>query len=214
MEPTPKNLFFFKIGAQKLTSIYETTSSKNASIFYHISDHQIDLVFVDILKRLLIEKGDFILHASTILANNKAYLFTGKSGIGKSTIASIFLGTYTCIGDDLICIRKDKSRYVAYSLPLKTKIKKTAVTPGGYEITAVYFLKQSKNCTITKERSGDKVLDNLLPQVILQKKHRNKIIHNVLNFIKGIRHYTYYFSLNRDKVLSVFKMHSLEHNTN
>lgn len=204
-EPPKESSYFLKIGRQKLTSIYETSLPNNAYIYYHISDYQIDLIIVDVIKRLLIEKKDFILHASTILINDRAFLFTGRSGIGKTTMATFLKPMYKCIGDDLICIRKKATKYIAYSLPLRTKVRKLNLTAKGYEIKSIFSLKQTRKCTIIKENNKSQILSKFLSQIILHETHKKTIISNILCLSSRVDYYQFNFSLNKEEVCRVFR---------
>jgi len=60
-----------------------------------------------------------ILHSSCVTKQNNAYLFLGKSGAGKSTIAELAgeYGSYKIIADDLILIRNINNDFYAFSIP-------------------------------------------------------------------------------------------------
>ncbi len=52
------------------------------------------------------EKGGLLLHASAVAANERAYLFLGPSGAGKTTVA--MLSPAAVIHDDLVIAQPDR----------------------------------------------------------------------------------------------------------
>jgi hypothetical protein len=61
-------------------------------------------------------KGGFLLHSSGIVHNGKAYIFFGKSGAGKSTVAWI-MREKLILSDDLVAILPLPQTILAYSTP-------------------------------------------------------------------------------------------------
>lgn len=65
---------------------------------------------------LLIEKGGFLLHAASVVKDGQGYIFMGKSGAGKSTVAE-FSSTYKILSDEISLVRKCGHKYLLYSTP-------------------------------------------------------------------------------------------------
>ena len=64
-------------------------------------------------------KGDVMIHGSAVSCQGKGWLFTGKSGSGKTTIAGIFdRAGDRVIHDDRLIIRKESSGWVMHSTPV------------------------------------------------------------------------------------------------
>ena len=94
-------------GKSDYYACYQEVDSQHAKII--INSHCLDLfsidpVFVSIfaLERHLLKNNEFILHCSYIEYQNKALLFSGPSGIGKSTQADLwkfYLGSKIINGD-------------------------------------------------------------------------------------------------------------------
>ena len=63
--------------------------------------------------------GDIFIHGSGVEYNSRGYLFTGSSGSGKTTIASIFEEAGArIIHDDRLVIRKDGKGYMMHNTPV------------------------------------------------------------------------------------------------
>lgn len=103
------------------------------------------MFFKNFMKRLFsgcaIKKGMLLLHASCILKHNKAIIFTGNSGAGKSTIA--LLSGFPIVHDDLIVLKylgNDLFKILAF--PFKENLTKI-VFEG--KIETFYQIIQSNN---------------------------------------------------------------------
>lgn len=86
-------------------------------------------VFGQLLKEIIItslleftkSNGGTCLHASTVVRNNKAILFVGKSRSGKSTICDQLSPTYTQLTDDASFIIYKKNSWWTCQIPLFEK---------------------------------------------------------------------------------------------
>jgi len=58
----------------------------------------------------------FLLHAATVIRNKKAYIFTGRSGAGKSTVASL-APEGSVLTDEISLLRREGGIWRAYGTP-------------------------------------------------------------------------------------------------
>lgn len=64
-------------------------------------------------------KGDVMIHGSAVSCEGRGWLFTGRSGSGKTTIAGIFdRAGDRVIHDDRLIIRKESSGWIMHSTPV------------------------------------------------------------------------------------------------
>ncbi len=76
-----------------------------------------------LMMHILARRGGVILHAAGVLANERAYLFTGRSGAGKSTISRLLSQErgLTVLGDDRIALtgtsNMPKGQWTAHGTP-------------------------------------------------------------------------------------------------
>lgn len=80
----------------------------------------------DIFCENILNHSGFILHASAVVLDGNAYLFSAPSGTGKSTHTSLWLNTFGVdkahiLNDDKPAIRKIGSRYYAFGTPWSGK---------------------------------------------------------------------------------------------
>ncbi len=84
-----------------------------------------------------------LLHASVVVSDNQAYIFSGPVGAGKSTIRKL-LNAKPCYGDDTAVLKRETHGWVAYPSPLYESSQRV------YEgkkvpIKGIYFIYQNKN---------------------------------------------------------------------
>lgn len=111
------------------------------------TDRIFDMIAIE---NLFSKLNTFILHSSYIKYNDKAILFSGPSGIGKSTQAELWVKYKNAeiINGDRTAIRKDNGIWNAYGLPYagSSKIYKNITTP----IKAIVVLRQSETNILKK----------------------------------------------------------------
>jgi len=66
---------------------------------------------------LLSNQGGFLLHAASAIRNDKAYVFSGVSGAGKTTIARLAPPDATLLTDEASYLRPEDGGYFAYGTP-------------------------------------------------------------------------------------------------
>lgn len=127
-----------------------------------------NLVDLMSLETLLLAQGGLLLHAAFIRRQEKGILFTGPSGIGKSTQADLwqqFCGSET-INGDRAALRKEDGRWQAWGLPY-------AGTSGIYRnesapVAAIVLLEQG-NTDRLERLSPPEAFRGLYPQTTIHR---------------------------------------------
>jgi hypothetical protein len=166
-------------------NFYEELSSKKCRTFYHISGIQLQVIIRKITHDLLLKHDGFILHASAVRKDNKAYIFLGDSGAGKSTIMTLLSPKFTPMGDDTIIIRKQKGRYYCYST---LAIEKNSWFPKDSDripLDKVFFLRKSKLNTATQLIRKEKIIALLGKQVYSDIDDLGSQFPNMTNFVNS-----------------------------
>lgn len=65
---------------------------------------------------LAFREGGLLMHAAGLLVDGRAYLFTGVSGSGKSTVTALSSHAIA-LSDDLVLLRPMKGRWIAHGTP-------------------------------------------------------------------------------------------------
>jgi hypothetical protein len=127
--------------------------------------YSIDSVLRILHTMLLAEEGGFLLHGASAIRNGKAFLFSGRSGAGKTTISRLAPREATLLTDEISYIRKDgrgrpsphDSRgYVAFGTPFAGELAKVGDNVSA-PIAALYFLEQAPQNRIGKISSAEAV---------------------------------------------------------
>ena len=139
----------------------------------------------------LLEHDVFLMHSSVVVKDGDAYVFTAKSGTGKSTHSllwtSIFDDAYILNGDKPLFRLKEDGFY-AYGMPWCGKegfqVNKSA------KVKAVCFLSQAKENSISR-LSAREVIMRIFEQVHIpdEDKEKGKVLSLLDKFILDIPFY-------------------------
>lgn len=101
--------------------------------------YSIDSVLRLVHTLLLARSGGFLLHASSGVRNGKAFLFSGLSEAGKTTIARLAPGDVQLLTDEVSYVRKSGSEYTACGTPFAGELGEPGKNISA-PIAAVYLL--------------------------------------------------------------------------
>lgn len=172
--------------------------TKKTEVYYHLNETQFNIILVDIFEELLAQHNGFLLHASATAIDGKALLFSGPSGVGKSTIVKLIKKISLPLSDDLIAVKKIGKKLMVYQTPFAEKnvVQKNTHS---YPLHAILLLKHDKKCTLV--RSDSLVAhDQLLSQLIVKKNNAKLQKRRLFSSIAHIALFDYGFSLNRKSV--------------
>jgi len=144
---------------------------------------------IDALLRILhsltlATQGGFLLHAASAIRNGKAFLFTGVSGAGKTTIARLAPKDATLLTDEISYVRKDKNGYIACGTPFSGELG----SPGenvSAPLAAVYMLSkgpENRIDSLCAAEATHAVLSNLL-FFAEDQELVNSVFHAVCEFV-------------------------------
>lgn len=168
---------------------YEETKPSTIVTYYHIGNMQLQLVLRAILQKLLSKKNGMIFHASASLVNGKAYVFLGKSGAGKTTVAQLLATKYQPLADDSIIITKEHGKYWLYQTPFPEKsfwIKKSAER---YPLGKFFFLEKAIALNIRKLANKEHISSQFFEQFLTEKDDIEKQIPSMLSLLGTFNHF-------------------------
>jgi hypothetical protein len=133
-----------------------------------------------LLYYLTIKNEAIMIHGSAVSDGEKGKLFTGVSGSGKTTIASIYRGSgYKIINDDRLIIKKDGNNYYIYNTPMyyADDPKKTLLT----SVNLIYHSKEN----ISERLKGAIAVTNIMANCI-QHSYNKRYIQHHLDFLSEL----------------------------
>lgn len=153
-----------------LAEIEKCSRSLNGK--FNLEACESSVILNKICQKVLRDYQGFFFHSSVLMLNGEAYVFSAKSGVGKSTHTELwrkhFGNRVTMINDDKPIIRKNNGKFTAYGTPWmgKAEIGNNTSAP----IKAVYILKRGNENSVAKIKPGAVFKDILEATVIPDEK--------------------------------------------
>lgn len=165
-----------------------------------------------VLAILLFQRGTFCLHASSVVIENKAFLFAGNSGSGKSTTAFLLhKAGYTCLNDDVTPVSISFSGIETRSYTSEMKVDKVLIRHGtnpyrsvpsqahkvyfkieppknSFEITRMYVFNWGNRFNISEIKGSEKL--RVLLQHVFRNEYLNAFPDYQLKFFEGFVRYS------------------------
>jgi len=82
-----------------------------------VNPYSLDSVLRIVHTLLLARKGGFLMHASSAIRNGRAFLFSGVSGAGKTTMARLSPPDAALLTDEISYVTRQSDRYFAVGTP-------------------------------------------------------------------------------------------------
>jgi hypothetical protein len=114
------------------------------TIMLRASVYSFDACLRVLLSALLPRQGGLLLHASAVAAaKGRGYVFAGRSGSGKTTIARL-LDKASILNDELCMVRMNNKRDVMVNgTPFWGEMRTGPAHPESFRLVALYFLKKA-----------------------------------------------------------------------
>jgi hypothetical protein len=121
-----------------------------------VNPYSIDSVLRIVHSLLLSRQGGFLLHAASAVRDGHAFVFTGPSGAGKTTMARLAPPDVRLLTDEISYVRQVGQEYIAFGTPFAGELG----TPGekiSAPVSAVYRLDQAADNKIERLGASDAV---------------------------------------------------------
>lgn len=105
---------------------------------------------------ILAERGGFLLHSASAICDGKAYLFSGVSGAGKTTLTRLAPPDVTLLTDEVSYIRwsKNFSEYRACGTPFSGELAKAGENCAA-PVSVLFFLEQGPENRVDQLSASD-----------------------------------------------------------
>ena len=142
---------------------------------------------------ILVEENIVVFHSSSIKVNDFAFIFTARSGVGKSThtnyLSELLKDQLTYINDDKPLLEVSDEKIIVYSNPWNGKERRSTNTSA--PLKAIIFLSRGETNSYKKIEDKSEVYFKLLSQIYLpyEKSKRQKAMQIADQIIKNVNFY-------------------------
>ena len=131
-------------------------AARYGTVRLHPSPYSLDSVLRILHTILLAEQGGMLMHASSVVLDGKAYVFTGVSGAGKTTISRLAPADAHVLTDEMSFIRREPDGYFAYGTPFAGELAKPGENLRA-PLAGIFLLAQGPDNRIDPLPAGDRV---------------------------------------------------------
>ena len=112
---------------------------------------------------LIVRHNGFLLHAAGVVNGEKGYVFFGKSGSGKTTVAKLSTD-YTLLSDDLLIVKKINGNFQVFATPFGGELRRERKNTKAV-IDSFFLLKKGQSNHL-KKMNYSKGIVNLLQNIV------------------------------------------------
>jgi hypothetical protein len=103
--------------------------------------YAIDAVLRIVHTLILARQGGFLVHAASAIRGGKAFIFSGVSGAGKTTISRLAPPDATLLTDEISYVRREGNRYMACGTPFAGELARVGENCSA-PVSALFFLEK------------------------------------------------------------------------
>lgn len=157
--------------------------------------YSLDSVLRILHSLILAARGGFLLHAASAVCDGRAYLFSGVSGAGKTTMTRLAPSGIRLLTDEISYVRPGAGGYSAYGTPFAGELAQAGencMAP----VSALFFLEKGPENRID-EISPAEAVRRLMRNILFFADDRElmeKLLATACDFVAGvpIRRLTFY----------------------
>ncbi len=124
--------------------------------------YSLDSVLRILHSLILAERGGFLLHAASTICDGQAFLFSGISGAGKTTMTRLAPPDVTLLTDEISYLRPSAGGYAAFGTPFAGELARAGENCSA-PVAALFFL----------EKGRENRVDDLPPAEAVRRLMRN-----------------------------------------
>jgi hypothetical protein len=156
-------------------------------------EYDLDSLLRILLTAVLLPQRGFLLHAASVVRDGRAYIFAGRSGAGKSTVASLSPAG-TVLTDEISLLRYLDGCWQAFGTPFWGEFRAAGVNRH-FPIAGIYFLTQDRQDRF-EPLPAKQILRALLPCVLFfssEKRANEALLCTLLDLVERVPGHRLYF---------------------
>jgi hypothetical protein len=130
--------------------------SRRGRVKQDLNPYSLDTVLRIIHSLILAGRGGFLLHAASAICDGRAYLFSGVSGAGKTTVTRLAPPDVTLLTDEISYVQPNADRYLAFGTPFAGELA-TVGENCAAPISALFFLEQGPENRVAELSASESV---------------------------------------------------------
>jgi hypothetical protein len=161
-------------------------------------EYALDSLLRILLTMVLLPQRGFLLHGATVVRDGRAYIFFGRSGAGKSTVASLS-PEGSVLTDEISLVRYSDGCWQAHGTPFWGEFRAAGINQL-FPIAGLYLLKQAKDDR-AEPLALKQALRALLPCVLFfttEKRAHETLLHTLMGLIEEIPCHRLHFRRNAE----------------
>ncbi len=119
---------------------------------------------------MVVLHGGFLIHSAAILRNGNAFLFSGVSDAGKTTVSRISMAENKVLTDEISLVKPSAGEYIAYGTPFWGELQHGLPDSGA--LKGIMFLQKDTDVYLSK-LNRKKALRKLMTNVLFFAKDEN-----------------------------------------
>lgn len=151
---------------------------RRGTIRQSANPYSIDAVLRIVHSLALAEEGGFLIHAASAIRDDRAFIFAGRSGAGKTTISRLAPAGVSLLSDEISWVRPSGESFRAWGTPFTGELGQQGVNRSA-PIAALYFLEQARENRITRLEGAEAV--RLLLENVLFFASDSRLVHRVFD---------------------------------
>ncbi len=174
---------------------------KSHDLISHSPQHALSLFPSDqlLLSRIFADRAALTLHSSGMIINGAGLVFTGQSGAGKSTIATLLKGEGELLCDEYVVVRKWENGFRLYGTWSHGDIEE--VSNNDAPLKALMFLEKSESNEIVPLKDTKEIISRIIPRImqpLVTKDWWDKTLATLDQLIKEVPFYIIRFDKSGD----------------
>lgn len=169
--------------------------TKRGVVRQNANPYSLDSVLRILHSLILAERGGFLLHAASAICSGRAFLFSGVSGAGKTTMARLAPADVTLLTDEISYVRPGIDGYSAFGTPFAGELARAGENCTA-AVSGLFFLEQGPENRIDEISSTEAVRRLMRNILFFAEDHAlvEKLLATACDFVNRvpIRRLTFY----------------------